>query len=111
MIFEKYRKNEAGFLLLDSLVTLTIIMVVILLLNPLMTDWLVDYSEAKELVEQNRRLYENTMEQNNQLFTEQLLEQSVVPAMKQPLKTKEEGVGITIYEIQFEPETIIIEDE
>ncbi len=114
MTFEKYRNNEAGFLLLDSLVTLNIIMVVILLLTPLMTDWLVDYSQAKELVEQNRLLYENTMEQNNQPITDQLdqlIERSVTPTTKQPSKTQEKGAGIAVYEIHFEPETISVEDE
>lgn len=104
LIYEKYRENEAGFLLLDSLATLIIIMVVILLMNPLMTHWLADYSKAKELVEQNRILYENTMEQNNQQLNEKGIEES-------GRSTKKKGAGISVYEVHFEYETNVIEDE
>lgn len=91
MIFAKYRKDEAGYLLLESLITLMIVMVIIFSLMPLLTDWLVRHSQAKIAVEESRQLYEASMERNNR-------------SIKGHLTTQESELEVVIYEIHFEYE-------
>ena len=91
MKYEKYKKNEEGFLLLESIITLVIIMAVILFLNPLATHWLSIRQQAKDTVEKSRQFYEESMEINNSFFVE-----------KDQIKTRK--TEVVIYESKFEYE-------
>ncbi len=62
LIFEKLNKNEEGYLLLESLVTLGIIFSIILMIIPLLVHWMMLRNEAKEQVEMNRLFYEYAFE-------------------------------------------------
>lgn len=97
MIYGKSNTNEAGFLLLDSLATLSIVMIIILSLNPLITDWLSQRQKAKDLVEETRLIYEESMEINSKQINHFQIEDS------QPI-LKEKGLGVKIYDRKFEYE-------
>lgn len=97
LIYGKSNTNEAGFLLLDSLATLSIVMIIILSLNPLITDWLSQRQKAKDLVEETRLIYEESMEINSKQINHFQIEDS-------QLTLKEKGLGVKIYDRKFEYE-------
>lgn len=104
MIFGKYNSVEDGFLLLESLATLAILMTVILMLNPLVVDWLSSRQRAKELVEQNRLIYESSMEINSDQLKNLSDENYSVMIDNNKIRLKETGTGVFIYESHFEYE-------
>lgn len=104
LISEKYKSAEDGFLLLESLATLTIVLTVILLLNPLVIDWLSSRQTAKELVEENRLIYESSMGINGDYSKNVEDENYSVTNGKNKIRLKEKGTGVFIYEIYFEYE-------
>jgi hypothetical protein len=57
-------------MLLESLITLTVIASIILLSFPLMTDWLILRNNEKDLVEHNRLLYETSMNWSRTSFSQ-----------------------------------------
>lgn len=57
---KKEIRAEEGYLLLENLVTLTVLMAILIMLYPLIVDWLVARDEAKSEVELSRVLYETT---------------------------------------------------
>lgn len=104
MIYEKYNSSEDGFLLIESLATLTIVMTVILMLNPLVIDWLSSRHRAKELVEENRLVYESSMEINKNKLEKLSNENFSIIIDENKIKLKETGTGVFIYESHFEYE-------
>lgn len=102
---KKDKPTENGFFLLESLLTLLILMTVLLFLNPLTIDWLLTRQEAKESLETNRRLYEQSMEMKNQSQEESRLEKKGTIIMeKSKSKVENQGEGVFIYESEFEYE-------
>lgn len=57
--------NEKGYLLIESLVGLSILSVLILFLFPILVDWLLLVEAEKEQVEMSRALYELSFEWPN----------------------------------------------
>lgn len=104
MISEKCKSSENGFLLLDSLVSLTVIMTIILFLNPLITNWLSQRQKAKDLVEDSRLIYEESMEINNQQREGYSHIRNNFQSENLQGKMKETGQGVFIYESKFEYE-------
>lgn len=104
MISEKCKSSENGFLLLDSLVSLTVIMTIILFLNPLITNWLSQRQKAKDLVEDSRLIYEESMEINNQQREGYSHIRNNFQSENLQEKMKETGQGVFIYESKFEYE-------
>lgn len=104
MISEKCKSSENGFLLLDSLVSLTVIMTIILFLNPLITNWLSQLQKAKDLVEDSRLIYEESMEINNQQREGYSHIRNNFQSENLQEKMKETGQGVFIYESKFEYE-------
>lgn len=104
MISEKCKSSENGFLLLDSLVSLTVIMTIILFLNPLITNWLSQQQKAKDLVEDSRLIYEESMEINNQQREGYSHIRNNFQSENLQEKMKETGQGVFIYESKFEYE-------
>lgn len=104
LISEKCKNSENGFLLLDSLVSLTVIMTIILFLNPLITNWLSQRQKAKDLVEDSRLIYEESMEINNQQREGYSHIRNNFQSENLQEKMKETGQGVFIYESKFEYE-------
>lgn len=100
MILKNKLANEKGFLLIESLVGLSILSLLILVLYPLIVDWLLLVETEKEKVEISRVLYEASfswsdattdktyrIQQNNQSLT---------------VSDPKNKVGVSIYETHFE---------
>lgn len=105
LIYEKYRSGEAGYLLLESLITLMVLMTVIILLHPLAVEWLSYRHDKKNLVEQNRLLYENsTLMIDNNLSQGRISPIYSVKVEENKISIKETGTEVTIYESHFEYE-------
>ena len=104
MIYGKFKASEDGFFLLDSLATLSIIMLILLFLNPLITNWLSQRQKAKDLVEESRLVYEESMginsKQNGHLNNGTVHFQ--IKDSQQRLK--ETGLGVRVYEGKFDYE-------
>lgn len=92
MIYVKNKKQEDGYLLLDSLLTLGILMVIILLMYPLLINWLVAHREAGNLVEESRQMYEDSMQIKEKSFDR----------MESGEQFRLEETGVIIYEYTFE---------
>lgn len=98
MISEKNNSREEGYLLLESLLTLTILMTIILMMCPLVVDWITNQQEAKKLVEESRIQYESSITLKNSQSNQ--LEYSI--KNKKQIEIKEAGTEVSIYEIIFE---------
>lgn len=100
------KDKQAGFLLLESLVTLSIVVAIILLVYPLVTDWLVLRQDRKELVEQNRVLYEYSLDWNAQQNEVKIIhyKQYIIQQNKSFIQVKksEKDSRVDIYEVHFE---------
>lgn len=88
MIYVKDKLNDEGYLLLDSLLTLVILMGIVLFMFPLIVDWLAIHREASSLVEESRQVYEESMQEKS----------------RQPNKIKSQSkeVEVIIYESTFQ---------
>ncbi len=104
MIYGKSKTNEEGFLLLDSLATLSIIMIIILFLNPLITDWLSQRQKAKDLVEETRLIYEESMEINNRQIDDFNYRRDDFQLENYEQRANKTGLGVRIYDGKFEYE-------
>ena len=58
MKLRKLIDRENGYLLLENLITLMVIMSLLVILYPLITNWIIIRKEAKHEVEMSRVLYE-----------------------------------------------------
>lgn len=95
--------DEEGYLLLESLVTLSMILGILLILYPLVVDWLVLREVQKDNVEHTRMLYEVSMQwpeklpsQSNQSYVIQMTDSNL--AISKNNKT----IGVDIYEVEFD---------
>ena len=55
------RRNEEGYLLLENLVTLMVILTILVITYPLIVDWLILREHAQQDVELSRVLYESSV--------------------------------------------------
>lgn len=100
----KYKKSlakEEGYLLLESLLTITILITITIALCPLIINWLSNHQEAKSLVEENRQLYESSIILNNQLPHQQTNERYTIQLDKTRIQINETGTEVIIYESVF----------
>lgn len=79
-------------------------MTIILFLNPLITNWLSQLQKAKDLVEDSRLIYEESMEINNQQREGYSHIRNNFQSENLQEKMKETGQGVFIYESKFEYE-------
>lgn len=79
-------------------------MTIILFLNPLITNWLSQRQKAKDLVEDSRLIYEESMEINNQQREGFSHIRNNFQSENLQEKMKETGQGVFIYESKFEYE-------
>ena len=61
MKLQGLRRNEDGYLLLENLVTLLVILAILVLTYPLIVDWLIMREDAQQDVELSRVLYESSV--------------------------------------------------
>lgn len=101
MKYKNLIRKEDGYLLLDSLLTLTILMAVITLLSPLTVDWLARHREAKGLVEVSRQLYEGSIMLNSHQPKQQGAEEYTVEIDRNCIRIKETGIEVIIYDSVF----------
>lgn len=101
MKYEKFKLKEEGFFLLESLVTLSILMFLILSISPLMLDWLTLHQEAKESLEANRLIYEKSMEIKNSARTSLIPEEKMLISNHR-IEIREKERSVWIYEIRFD---------
>lgn len=101
MIYGNYKKDD-GFLLIDNLASLTILLVIIAILIPLMIDWLGFYTEAKEKVEENRQLYEQSMEIKNNHYHSAMGNEEIKLLNNKKRTSEMKVLAIEITEISFD---------
>jgi len=101
-MFKKLQTNEEGYLLLESLVTLSVILAILLILYPLLVDWLVLRDNEKQVVEQTRVLYESSMTWS-QASDEENIENYRVTSTPTSLKVSHNNRNyeVEIYEVNF----------
>jgi len=101
-MFKKLQTNEKGYLLLESLITLSVILAILLLLYPLLVDWLVLRDNEKQIVEQTRVLYESSMTWSQAPYEENIENYSVT---KTPtaltVSHNNRNFEVEIYEVNF----------
>lgn len=102
MKYKNLARKEAGYLLVESLFTLIILMAVILLVYPLAVSWLATYREAKLLVEENRVLYEESFTLNDEYSKHKVDEKYSVDIKKNQIRINDTGTEVVIYESIFE---------
>ncbi len=98
---QKLRINERGYLLLESLVTLAMIASILLLLYPLIVDWLVLREHEKEHVEDMRGLYEHSMQWPQFKDTEAPYLVETTDTSLTIFKNKQ-AMGVEIYEVEWD---------
>ena len=98
---KKLRINDKGYLLLESSIALTIIATILLVLYPLIVDWLILRDHVKENVEDTRVLYEHSMQwpqiqktDNNYLVKTNDTSLTVIK--------NNQSIGVEIYEVEFD---------
>ncbi len=98
MILKKL-SNEKGYLLTESLVALSILALLILILYPIVVDWLVLVETEKQQVELTRALYETSFAWPESSKTSRY----EVGETKRLLRLSDEKntVDVHIYEIEF----------
>lgn len=100
MKFLKRLRNEKGYLLLENVVTLTIITVLLLVIYPLIAEWFVVRENSKEEVELSRVLYEASYEWPNYK-----LENSNVKVKSSSaslfVESQNQNIGVEVYEKKF----------
>lgn len=95
--------DENGYLLMESLVTLSMILTIILIIYPLITDWLLLREAEKEKVEYARILYEESMQWPETLITSEGKNYTVqVTDSNLKIFKQNQTIGVDIYEIEFE---------
>lgn len=92
--------NEKGYLLIESLVGLSILSILILVLYPVVIDWILLVDAEKEKVEISRKLYESSFDwpnaTKNERYTIKQNEESLI------LSDQKNKVDVHIYETHFE---------
>lgn len=103
MELRRIKANEEGFLLFESLVTLSIIVTILIVLYPLLVDWLVLRETEIKTVEQARTLYELSMEwpeYNQEYISKSYKIQSTTNSLM--VTGNNQKIGVNIYEVHFE---------
>lgn len=103
-MFEKDNNNEDGYLLLESLTTLGVIVAVILVILPIILNWMVLRNDAKNEVEISRVFYEysfdwDTKDSKNESYNNQFQIQSDDETLR--VSTKEEVIEVKIHGYEF----------
>lgn len=100
MKLENQLQDEKGYLLIENLVTLSVILTILVILYPLIVQWLVIREEAKQSVENSRVLYESSVLwpaelQEREGYTIESTDHSIF------VKYDDVRVGVDIYAVQF----------
>lgn len=101
MRFKKSIPKEDGFLLLESLLTMTILVVVMMILCPLAINWVSIHRETKNLVEESRQLYEGSLILNDQQTKQFKSMDDGIRVDKNRMKIRGNGTEVVIYETVF----------
>lgn len=100
MILKRNLKSEKGYLLIESLVGLSILSILILVLYPIVVDWILLVEAEKEKVEISRAFYEASYDwpkaPKNKGYTIKHNKQSLI------LSDQKNKVDVHIYETHFE---------
>lgn len=101
---KKNKSSEAGYLLLESLVTVMMLTAIIVILYPLIVDWLIYRQQAKDVVEQNRQLYESSMIWGSEMNRIRHSDDGKysIEMKKNKIKLVGTEVEVVIYESHFE---------
>lgn len=94
--------KEEGYLLLESLFTLAILIVVITAICPLIVNWLGKHNTAKNIIEENRHLYESSMSLHNEALQKMEANGHTIQLDKYRIRIEETGTEVVIYESIFE---------
>lgn len=102
-MLKKWISNEEGYLLLESLVTLSMLVAIILGLYPLIIDWLVLRDTERALAEHTRILYEESIKWQSEAVTRNY-EGYYIQTSPNSLKITKNNqtIGVDIYEATFE---------
>lgn len=105
--FEKIKKQETGYMLLESLLTLIVIATILVMFFPMITDWFMLRNNEKYNVEQNRLLYEQSMNWPTELVNETRIARNISYQIKSnadeiKVTSQHNEVGVIIYEVDFE---------
>lgn len=100
MKLENQLQDEKGYLLIENLVTLSVILTILVILYPLIVQWLIIREEAKQSVENSRVLYESSVLwpaelQEREGYTIESTDHSIF------VKYDDVRVGVDIYAVQF----------
>ena len=100
MKLENQLQDEKGYLLIENLITLSVILTILVILYPLIVQWLVIREEAKQSIENSRVLYESsvlwpTEIQEREGYTIESTDYSIF------VKYHDVRVGVDIYAMQF----------
>lgn len=101
MKYKKLNPKEEGYLLMESLLTIIILMTIIMVLCPLIISWLSQHQEAKVLVEESRQLYESSLILNSTQTMPLADEFYTIQIDKQHMQIPETGTEVIIYESKF----------
>lgn len=102
MRYKKLVFKEEGFLILESLLTLMILLAVITVLLPLIVNWLAKHQESGDFVEENRQLYERSILLNNESIEHLDKQEYMFEIYTHCIQIKESGTEVVIYETVFE---------
>lgn len=95
--------DESGYLLMESLVTLSMILAILLIVYPLITDWLLLREAEKEKVEIARIFYEESIQWSKSLTTSEGKNYTVqVTDSNLKISKQNQTIGVDIYEVEFE---------
>lgn len=100
LILKNKLKNEKGFLLLESLVGLSILSILMLVLYPIVVDWLLLVEIEKKQVEISRALYETSIEWPNASKDKHYIIQQTKESLV--ILDKNNKVDVHIYDTHFE---------
>lgn len=101
--YGKSKSGDAGFFLLESLLTLSILMLIILSVSPLIMDWLSLHQDAKESLEDSRLIYEKSMELKNSTRTS-LNQSDQIMISNHVIEIRGKERRVSIDEIKFNQE-------
>ena len=100
LTLKKILRDEKGYLLIESLIGLTILSILILVLYPLLVDWILLVEAEKEQVEIARVMYELSFDWPNGSerigYTTQQNQKALI------LTDEKNTMDVSIYEFHFE---------
>lgn len=102
LIFVKNKENEDGFSFIESLLTLLIVMTIITLVFPLLINWLQHHLEASKFIEENRYLYEFSLNEGIDHSSPEGNGKYTVEVNRKSIQIKETRTGVFIYESSLE---------